>query len=83
MWNQWWQACRWRSSRLVSGTAVGLSVGAGSVDAFISTNLIFGTGVPVGGAFGDLDAFLEGERGQLAAFLLRARERGIVGWWWW
>ena len=44
------------------GTVVGLSVGAGSVDAFISTNLIFGT-VPVGGALGDLGAFLKGEGG--------------------
>ena len=58
------------------GTVVGLSAGTESVDAFISTNLIFGTGVPVGGALGDLDAFLEGEGGQLAACLLRARGRG-------
>ena len=34
----------------------------------------------MGGAFGDFDAFLEGEGGQLAAFLLRTRGRGIVGW---
>ena len=61
------------------GTVVGLSVGAGSVDVFISTNLIFGT---VSGAFGDLDAFLEGKRGKLAAPPLRARGRGIEGWWW-
>ena len=35
------------------------------------------------GAFGDFDAFLEGEGGQLAAFLSRTRGRGIVGWLWW
>ena len=72
-------------SNIVESAGAGLSVGAGSVgaglvDAFI-TSLIFGTGVPVGGSFGNLDAFLEGEGGQLAAFLLRARGRGIVGWW--
>ena len=68
----------------VGSAVVGLSAGAGSVDAglFIA-NLIFGAGVPVGGAFGDFDAFLEGEGGQLAAFLWRTRGRGIVGWWLW
>ena len=72
-----------RCSDEVGSAVVGLSAGAGSVDAgLFITNLIFGAGVPVGGAFGDFDAFLEGEGGQLAAFLLRARERGIVGWLW-
>ena len=61
----------------VGSAVVGLSVDAGSVD----TNLIFGTGMLAGGALGDLDVSLEGEWGQLAAFLLRARGRGIVGWW--
>ena len=68
----------------LGSAVVGLSAGAGSVDASLSiANLIFGAGVPVGGAFGDFDGFLEGEGGQLAAFLLRTRGRGIVGWWWW
>ena len=49
----------------VGSAVVGLSAGAGSVDAgLFITNLIFGAGVPVGGAFGDFDAFLEGEGGQ-------------------
>ena len=67
----------------VGPTVAGSSAGAGLVDGgFFITSVIFG-GVPVGGAFGNLDAFLEGEGGQSAAFLLRARVRGIVGWWWW
>ena len=67
-------------SNEVRPAVVGLSVGAGSVDAgLFITHLIFGAGVPVGGAFGDFDAFLEGEGGQLAAFLLRTRGQGIVG----
>ena len=46
----------------VGPAVVGLSAGAGSVDAgsFI-THLIFRAGVPVGGAYGDFDGFLEGE----------------------
>ena len=37
----------------------------------------------VSGAFGDLfEGFLEGEEEQSAAFLLRARAGGMVGWWW-
>ena len=53
------------SSDEVGSAVVGLSAGAGSVDASLFiTNLIFGAGVPVGGAFGDFDAFLEGEGGQ-------------------
>ena len=44
------------------------------------TNVIFGTGVPVDGAFGDSE---EGEGKGSAAFLLRARVWGILGWWWW
>ena len=68
----------------VGSAVVGLSASAGSVDAgLFITHLIFGAGVPVGGAFGDFDAFLEGEGGQLAAFLWRTRGRGIVGWWLW
>ena len=70
----------------VGSAVVGLSAGAGSVDAgLFITHLIFGAGVPVGGAFCNFDAFLEGEGGQLAAFLLRTRGRGIVGWllWYW
>ena len=68
----------------VGSAVVGLSAGTGSMRAGVFiTNLIFGAGVPVGSAFGDFDAFLEGEGGQLAAFLLRTRGRGIVGWWWW
>ena len=52
----------------VGSAVVGLSAGAGPVDAgLFITNLIFGAGVPVGGVFCDLDAFLEGEGGQLAA----------------
>ena len=39
----------------------------------VIANLIFGAGVTVGGAFGDFDALLEGEGGQLAAFLLRTQ----------
>ena len=67
----------------VGSAVAGLSAGAGSADAgLFITNLIFGAGVPVGGAFGDFDAFLEGEGGQLTAFLLRTRGRGIAGWWW-
>ena len=64
----------------VGSVVVGLSAGAGPVDAglFIA-NLISGAGVPVDGAFGDFDSFFEGEGGQLAAFLLRTRGRGIVG----
>ena len=67
----------------VGSAMVSLSAGAESVDSslFIA-NLIFGAGVPVGGAFDDFEVFLEGEGGQLAAFLLRTRGRGIVGWWW-
>ena len=58
----------------VGPAVVGLSAGAGSVDAgLFMTHLIFGAGVPVGGAFGDCDAFLEGEGGQLAAFFWRTR----------
>ena len=54
----------------VGSAVLGLSASAGSVDAgLFITHLIFGAGVPVGGAFGDFDAFLEGEGGQLAAFL--------------
>ena len=42
----------------VGSAVVGLSAGAGSVDAdLFITNLIFGAGVPVGGAFGDFEAF--------------------------
>ena len=49
----------------VGSAVVGMSAGAGSVDAgLFITNLIFGAGVPVCGAFGDFDAFLEGEGGQ-------------------
>ena len=70
-------------SHEVGSAVVGLSAGAGSVDAGLCmTNLIFGAGVPVGGAFGDFDAFLQGEGGQLVALLLRTQGRGIVGWWW-
>ena len=48
----------------VRSAVVGLSAGAGSVDASLFiTNLTFDAGVPVGGAFGDLDAFLKGEGG--------------------
>ena len=58
----------------VGPAVVGLSAGAGSVDAgLFITHLIFGAGVPVGGAFGDCDAFLEGEGGQLAALLWKTR----------
>ena len=67
----------------VGSAVVGLSAGAGSVDAGLFINLIFGATVPVGGAFGSFDAFLEGEGGQLAAFLWRTRRRGIVGWLLW
>ena len=68
----------------VGSAVVDLSAGAGSMDAGVFiTNLIFSAGVPVGGAFGDFDASLEGEGGQLAAFLWRTRGRGIVGWWLW
>ena len=46
------------------------------IGSFI-TNVIFGTGVPVDGAFGDSE---EGKWKESAAFLLRARVRGILGW---
>ena len=59
---------------------VGSAVGGSSVGSgFLITNVIFGTGVQVDGAFGDLE---EGEGRESVAFLLRARVRGAVGWWW-
>ena len=66
----------------VRSVVVGLSAGAGSVDAgLFVAGLVFGAEVPVGGAISDFDAFLEGEGRQFAAFLLRTRRRGIVEWW--
>ena len=73
-------------SDMVGSAVVGMSAGAGPVDAgLLIANLIVGAGVPVGGVFGDFDAVLEGDGGKLAAFLLRTRGRGIVGWcrWYW
>lgn len=47
---------------------------------FFITNVTSRMGVLVDGAFSDSEVFLEGEVGQLATIISKARVRGIVGW---